>query len=243
MGSRKDQVAQLIRQFPTGPRQWWNGEQPGHSVKITRPFSLGVHEVTQGQYRAVMHKSPSHFRGSEDLPVEQVSWLDAVAFCNELSQTRAQETVLSHRGRRGHHRWRQRLPSAHRGGMGIRLARVRQRCGHLAMTPAGWATMRGSSATPGRKRTPLARSCQTPGDFMICWVMSGNGVPTGTTRDTTIRPRASTLPARPRAWSGSPGEGPGNASRGSAGPRSAASSRRGPRINQVGFRVATAAQE
>ena len=55
-------------------------------MRISKPFYLGIHEVTQGQYRAVMGDNPSHFKGSGDLPVEQVSWLDAVEFCNKLSE-------------------------------------------------------------------------------------------------------------------------------------------------------------
>ena len=63
-----------------------DSEKPQHEVRITRPFYLGVHEVTQGQYQAVMGQNPSQFRGSDDLPVEGVSWLDAVRFCNKLSE-------------------------------------------------------------------------------------------------------------------------------------------------------------
>jgi formylglycine-generating enzyme required for sulfatase activity len=54
-------------------------------VRITRPFYLGTTEVTQGQYRAVTGVNPSKFRGSDDLPVENVSWTDAIVFCNKLS--------------------------------------------------------------------------------------------------------------------------------------------------------------
>jgi formylglycine-generating enzyme required for sulfatase activity len=60
-------------------------EKPRHLVEITRPFSLGDREVTQRQYQAVMGVNPSEFKGSDDLPVERVSWLDAVTFCNKLS--------------------------------------------------------------------------------------------------------------------------------------------------------------
>jgi formylglycine-generating enzyme required for sulfatase activity len=64
----------------------WYDEKPQHEVRITRPFYLGVHEVTQGQYQAVMGQNPSQFKGSDDLPVERVSWLDAIRFCNKLSE-------------------------------------------------------------------------------------------------------------------------------------------------------------
>jgi formylglycine-generating enzyme required for sulfatase activity len=61
-------------------------EQPRHRVRITRPFYLGATEVTQGQYRAVMGQTPSYFKGLDDLPVENVSWSDAVAFCDKLNE-------------------------------------------------------------------------------------------------------------------------------------------------------------
>ncbi len=86
MGSSQDQIDHLIRQCPDSKREWFDNEQPQHTVKITRPFYLGAHPVTQGQYQAVMGNNPSHFKGSDDLPVESVSWLDVVAFCNKLSK-------------------------------------------------------------------------------------------------------------------------------------------------------------
>jgi formylglycine-generating enzyme required for sulfatase activity len=76
--------------FPMGStdadKDAWDNEKPQHEVRITRPFYLGVHEVTQGQYQAVMGQNPSHFKGSAELPVEQVSWMDAIRFCNKLSE-------------------------------------------------------------------------------------------------------------------------------------------------------------
>jgi len=61
-------------------------EKPQRKVTITRPYYLGVYEVTQYEYRQVMNDNPSKFKDSELLPVEQVSWLDAVKFCNKLSE-------------------------------------------------------------------------------------------------------------------------------------------------------------
>jgi len=75
-----------MRLFPDSEREWFNDEQPQHTVKVTLPFYLGTHQVTQGQYQAVMGDNPSQFKGSDDLPVETVSWVDAVTFCNKLSE-------------------------------------------------------------------------------------------------------------------------------------------------------------
>jgi formylglycine-generating enzyme required for sulfatase activity len=63
-----------------------DNEKPQHRVRITRPFYLGATAVTQGQYRAVTGRSPSDFKESDDLPVEQVSWNDAIAFCERLNE-------------------------------------------------------------------------------------------------------------------------------------------------------------
>jgi formylglycine-generating enzyme required for sulfatase activity len=61
-------------------------EKPQHPVRITRPFYFGIYQVTQGQYREVSGANPASFEGSDDLPVESVSWKDAVEFCNDLSK-------------------------------------------------------------------------------------------------------------------------------------------------------------
>jgi len=86
MGSTKAQIDHLIRLFPDNAGHWFEDEQPQHAVKITRHFYLGAHQVTQGCYNTIMGSNPSHFTGADDLPVESVSWLDAIAFCNTLSE-------------------------------------------------------------------------------------------------------------------------------------------------------------
>lgn len=63
-----------------------NDEQPIHLVRLTQPIWVGVTPVTQSQHQAVMGSNPSAFKGDDRRPVEQVSWLDAVEFCNKLSQ-------------------------------------------------------------------------------------------------------------------------------------------------------------
>ncbi|MGA2230576.1 MAG: formylglycine-generating enzyme family protein [Tepidisphaeraceae bacterium] len=62
-----------------------DSDETQHKVRITKPFLLSVYLVTQSEYAAVMGKNPSYFRGDDDLPVDSVSWNDAVEFCKKLS--------------------------------------------------------------------------------------------------------------------------------------------------------------
>jgi formylglycine-generating enzyme required for sulfatase activity/tRNA A-37 threonylcarbamoyl transferase component Bud32 len=68
-------------------------ERPQHQVTI-KPFLLGKYPINQAQWAAVaklpkiqydLKPDPSHFKG-KNLPVENVSWNDAVEFCVRLSQ-------------------------------------------------------------------------------------------------------------------------------------------------------------
>jgi len=58
-------------------------QRPRHRVEL-ESFLLGAYEVTQEQFETVMGINPSYFRG-DSRPVEQVSWNDAISFCNHLS--------------------------------------------------------------------------------------------------------------------------------------------------------------
>jgi len=60
-------------------------EMPRHEVAITRPFYMGIYEVTQNQYEAVIGQNPSEDKGREK-PVACVTWEDAVTFCGVVSK-------------------------------------------------------------------------------------------------------------------------------------------------------------
>ena len=68
-----------------------NENETQHEVTISKDYYLGVYEVTQAQYEKVMGKNLSYFQGAKvgnenaDLPVENVSWDEAVKFCKKLS--------------------------------------------------------------------------------------------------------------------------------------------------------------
>ena len=57
MGSTKEQIDQLLRLFPDSKREWFDAEQPQHRVDITRPYLLGIHQVTIGQFRRFVEES------------------------------------------------------------------------------------------------------------------------------------------------------------------------------------------
>jgi formylglycine-generating enzyme required for sulfatase activity len=60
------------------------GDEVQHQVTVSS-FYMGKYEVTQKEYQEVMGTNPSYFKG-DNLPVERVSWYDAVEYCNKRSQ-------------------------------------------------------------------------------------------------------------------------------------------------------------
>jgi formylglycine-generating enzyme required for sulfatase activity len=59
-------------------------DEAQHRVTLTKGFYLGVYEVTQAQWQAVMGGNPSFSKG-DNLPVEGVTWDDCQEFCKKLS--------------------------------------------------------------------------------------------------------------------------------------------------------------
>jgi formylglycine-generating enzyme required for sulfatase activity len=118
MGTNDAQFGSLLEPFPGTGRGLFGDEQPAHRVTITRPFYLGAHEVTVGQFRrfveATGYKTDAEQAGSgdnwrnpgfadfkqgDDYPVLYVSHNDAVKFCEWLN---GQETGTG---------WTYRLPT------------------------------------------------------------------------------------------------------------------------------------
>jgi uncharacterized protein (TIGR02996 family) len=62
----------------------YDEEKPVHRVTLTTGLFMGVHPVTQTQWKAVMGTAPSFFKGP-NRPVEQVSWDQCQYFCAKLT--------------------------------------------------------------------------------------------------------------------------------------------------------------
>jgi formylglycine-generating enzyme required for sulfatase activity len=70
---------------PESEKERQENESPQHQVSVAE-FYLGQTPVTQAQYQAIMGNNPSQFQGNDKLPVEQLTWLEAMDFCQKLSQ-------------------------------------------------------------------------------------------------------------------------------------------------------------
>lgn len=74
--------------FSMGSHDGETDEAPVHAVTLS-PFLMARTEVTQALYQGVTGDNPALFTQAVDapeLPVERVTWYDAVEFCNLLSQ-------------------------------------------------------------------------------------------------------------------------------------------------------------
>jgi formylglycine-generating enzyme required for sulfatase activity len=72
-------------EFQMGSTGGDDDERPVHTVRISKPFYLGIYEVTQGQWEAVMGNNPSQFKGDTNRPVETVSWEEVLKFIDKLN--------------------------------------------------------------------------------------------------------------------------------------------------------------
>jgi formylglycine-generating enzyme required for sulfatase activity len=112
-GDRQSTVTNSIGmelvQLPAG--RFWMGspaeeseratdESPRHQVTLSQPGLMGRFEVTQRQFQHVMGHNPSRFQDTGpaaadagDLPVENVSWREAVEFCRQLSARKEERSA------------------------------------------------------------------------------------------------------------------------------------------------------
>jgi formylglycine-generating enzyme required for sulfatase activity len=89
-------VGEFVMGSPADESDRFNSEGPQHRVRVGK-FWMGQTPITQAQWRAVMDSNPSYFSDqpdSDQRPVEQVSWCDAMAFCRRLSKRSGRRFTL-----------------------------------------------------------------------------------------------------------------------------------------------------
>jgi formylglycine-generating enzyme required for sulfatase activity/tRNA A-37 threonylcarbamoyl transferase component Bud32 len=214
------------KKMPDAVRRVIRSEGPQHEVGISQEFWLGVHEVTQKQFKAVMGYNPSFFsedgEGKEGLkyfdwskpaagkdkvtadtgnfPVENVSWEEAKEFCAKLSNRPEEE--------RGGRKYR--LPTEAEGEYACRggASSSTSSCfgDSLSSTQANFLGDQPHGG-PGRGRpwaVPVrwARTGPTPSGFSTCTATSGSGAPTGSLRIITAKAPSRTQRVLPKARPG-----------------------------------------
>jgi formylglycine-generating enzyme required for sulfatase activity len=102
MGQTDAEREQLIQDMGEDEyREYYLDELPRHSVTVPT-FAMGRYPVTQAQWRFIaglnvvnrsLDADPSNFKGN-DRPVDRVSWLDAIEFCDRLSRYTGREYRL-----------------------------------------------------------------------------------------------------------------------------------------------------
>ena len=87
-------AGEFLMGSPADEADRYDNEGPQHTVRITKPFYMGVTEVTQGEWYSVMKTKP--WKGEENVKeganyaATYVSWDDAVEYCQKLSALEGQ---------------------------------------------------------------------------------------------------------------------------------------------------------
>lgn len=87
-----------MRALPGGTFQmgdYYENASPIHSVTLSA-FRIDTVPVTQGEYMRVLATNPSTFHGDDNRPVENISWFDAVLYCNKRSLLEGKDSSYSY---------------------------------------------------------------------------------------------------------------------------------------------------
>jgi len=63
-----------------------SGSRPEHQITLTKGFFMGMYLITREQYIEVMGYDPNSNKDRQYLPANRVTWLDAIMFCNKLTE-------------------------------------------------------------------------------------------------------------------------------------------------------------
>jgi formylglycine-generating enzyme required for sulfatase activity len=81
--------------FTMGDNSGQTDARPAHQVTLTS-FWMDTVEVTRQLYQNIMHCDPSAYTSSPQLPVQHLSWYDALLFCNARSKKELYDTIYTY---------------------------------------------------------------------------------------------------------------------------------------------------
>ncbi len=151
-------------------------EEIQHAVTLTEGYWMSDHEVTQGEYQKIMGNNPSNFKGDLNRPVEQVTWVEAVGYCKELTnQDRLAGRITSQQAYR--------LPTEAEWEYAARAGTVGVRYGELNAI-AWWRDNAGNVTHPVKKMAPNAFGVYDMMGNVLEWCSDWYGeYPTGNVTD------------------------------------------------------------
>lgn len=112
--SYDDFVLLQRKNFHMGSKNGFTDTLPVHKVRILNDFYIQNHEVTQEEFESIMGYNPSFFASGDSIsgeaknrPVEQVSWNEAIVYCNKLSLKKGFRPCYSIKGKTNPDEWGQ----------------------------------------------------------------------------------------------------------------------------------------
>ena len=194
--------------FQMGSNSGISNEKPVHSVTV-KGFYMGKYPVTQKEWFEVMGTNPSNFKG-DNLPVESVSWFDAVEYCNKRSIKEGLTPAYSGSGNNITCNWNAngyRLPTeaeweyAAKGGN--RDPMVYEYSGSNSVDTVAWYTSNSSSTKPVGTKAPnsLGLYDMSGNVWEWCWDWYGS-YPSGPQTDPRGASSGSDRVIRGGSWGG-----------------------------------------
>jgi formylglycine-generating enzyme required for sulfatase activity len=176
-------------------------EGPRTRVTIAQGFWIGRHEVTQGEFLALMARNPSQYSGDASLPVEKVSWHEAMDFCQTLTQ---RELAAGHLTPD----WTYRLPTeaeweyACRAGTSTRFSHGDDE-NYAGLREVAWFSQNADSAThPVETRRPNPWGLHDMHGNVLEWCLDEwcGTFPGGAITNTPVSPAGTLRVARGGSW-------------------------------------------